>query len=93
MYKLITLLLAAAASTSAFAWGDREQGALLGATLGYIVGQQNQPRPYTQPPAVYQQPPVYVPATPYYTYRPMYKAVDVYIPECNCTRTVMVQIN
>ena len=97
MRKLIAVtLLAATVSTPAFAWGDREQAALAGAVLGYVIGQQqNQPRPHVQPAPVYQQPPVYVPGVVYrdYTYRPMYKMVDVFIPECNCYRTVQVQIN
>jgi hypothetical protein len=93
MYKLVAVSLLAVASSSAFAWGDREQGALAGAVIGFIIG-QNQPRQYVHPAPVYQ-PPAHVPGIVYrdYTYRPMYKAVDIYIPECNCTRTVMVQVN
>lgn len=97
MRKLIAAtLLAATVSTPALAWGDREQAALAGTVIGYVIGQQqNQPRPYVQPAPVYQQPPVYVPGVVYrdYNYRPMYKMVDVFIPECNCYRTVQVQIN
>jgi hypothetical protein len=97
MRKLIAVtLLAATVSAPALAWGDREQAALAGTILGYVIGQQqNQPRPYVHPAPVYQQPPVYVPGVVYrdFIHRPMYKAVDVYIPECNCTRTVMVQVN
>lgn len=30
---------------------------------------------------------------PDFIYRPMYKLVEVYIPECKCTKTVKVRIN
>lgn len=91
-------VLAASVSTPAFAWGDREQGILAGAAGLWAIQQLNragQPQVVYQgsPAPVYQTaPPVYFPQ-PSYTYRPMYKAVDVFIPECNCTRTVMVQVN
>ena len=99
MRKLIAVtLLAATVSAPALAWGDREQGILAGAAGLWAIQQLNkagQQPVYQAPQPVYQQAPVYVPVPVYrdYIHRPMYKAVDVYIPECNCTRTVMVQIN
>ena len=59
---------------------------IVGGVVGSII--TNQRRPVE----VYESAPVYVPNGPY-THRPMYKAVDIYIPECNCYRTVHVQIN
>ena len=43
-----------------------------------------------QPPVAYpipSHPPVYMPPSPI-----MYRAVDVFIPECNCVRTIMVPV-
>lgn len=38
---------------------------------------------------------IYVPGRVYpdYIYRPMYKMVNVFVPECNCNRTIKVRIN
>ena len=99
MRKLIAAtLLAVTVSTPALAWGDREQGVLAGMAGLWAIQQLNragQQPVYQVPQPVYQQPHVHVPAPVYrdFIHRPMYKAVDIYIPECNCTRTVMVQVN
>lgn len=91
-------LAASIAARPAFAWGDREQGIVAG-TVGLWtiqqlsrIGQSAYPA-YPHSP-VYQPPVVpYYPHPTGYTHRPMYRAVDLFIPECNCYRTVMVQIN
>lgn len=69
---------------------------------GYVQGYGPQPG-YGPPPVVYAPaPPVYgPPMVPYYPgtvypdfiQRPMYKPVDVFIPECNCYRTMNIRIN
>lgn len=90
--KAIAVALAITAAP-AYAWGDREQGVLTGVAGLWVfqqlnkAGQQQPPQPQVVTPA-----PVYVVPQPY-THRPMYKMVDIYIPECNCTRSVLVQIN
>ena len=65
---------------------------IIGGIAGAVLAQ---PRYYYPPPVVYTTPPPYNPSVVYpdYTYRPMYKMVDVYVPECNCYRSVQVQIN
>ena len=98
--KMLAVIgLSVAVSTPAMAWGDREQGILAGAAGLWAIQQLN--RVGQQPPVVYQgnpapvyqaPPPVYYPQ-PSYTYRPMYRAVDVFDSGCQCYRTVMVQIN
>ena len=87
-------------SSSAYAWGALEQGILWGIG-GTIVGQhiirQHQQPQYVQPVPVYPQhpgyygPPVYAPNR--FTHRPMYRIVDVWIPECGCYRQIAVQVN
>ena len=51
-----------------------------------------QPYGYVAPAPGYAIPPAVVSpyAPPGLPYSPRYRAVDVYYPECNCTRTVMV---
>lgn len=93
--------LAATVSTPVYAWGDREQGILAGAAGLWAIQQLSragqQPMYPAYPPSPVYQPPMvpYYPGTVYpgYSYRPMYKAVDVFDSGCNCYRTVMVQIN
>lgn len=64
----------------------------IGVIVGAIVA--NRPREVV----VYSPAPVYTPPhvvhVPVYTQPlpPMYRAVDVYIPECACTRTIMVPV-
>jgi|688.fasta_scaffold342453_2 hypothetical protein len=68
MIKFISaIVLALSFTTSAQAWGDREQGALAGivGTLLWQKLEQQQPAPYR--PQVIQQP-VYVPPTVIYQY-------------------------
>ena len=86
-------------TSSAFAWGALEQGILWGIG-GTLVGQQiiqsNQQPVYVQQVPVYPQHPqgyYYQPAPSRFTHRPMYRMVDVWIPECGCYRTIQVQIN
>ena len=55
---------------------------IVGVGVGYAVTRDVPP----PPPQV-----IYVPAPPPQQ-RPMIKRVDVFIPECNCTRTIEVQI-
>ncbi len=61
MKKLLVGLVAATVASSSFAWGDREQAALLGAVIGGIIVSQSrgdtrpEPRVIVQPPVVLQQ--------------------------------------
>ena len=98
--KLIAVAaIAASVATPALAWGEREQGALAG-IVGTLILQNAmrnaQPYPTPYPAPVYVPPPVvHVPAPVYIPqpqYRPMWRRVDVYIPECNCVRTIDVQV-
>lgn len=103
MRKITALVLAATmaiASTGAMAQHHGHHGhggsnwvapLIIGGVIGAVIT-SNRPT-YTQPVVIYQDPPVVYQQQPVYNYRPMYKMVDVYIPECNCTRTVQVQIN
>ena len=72
MKKTILALALVATASTAMAWGDREQGALLGLIIGgHIVSQYQQGPVYVQPPAVYYQPaPVYVQPAPVYVQPP-----------------------
>lgn len=99
--KLVTMTIAILAITasSAFAWGALEQGILWGIG-GTLVGQQiirqHQQPVYVQQVPVYPQHPqgyYYQPAPNRFTHRPMYRIVDVWIPECGCYRQVVVQVN
>jgi hypothetical protein len=98
MKKTITLVAAGltlAFATSAHAWGPREQGALAGIAGTLIFQHITQPHVQAapvQPAPVYVEPPRYVYPAPH-VQRPMFKHVDVYIPECNCYRTIYVQVN
>lgn len=102
-------LIAAASTAPAHAWGEREQGIVTGIVGTIAIQQLFRPvvpvYPGTIPPVVVPQyaPPV-VPVVPYYpgtvypdyiyrAPRPMYRGVDVYIPECNCYRTIMMRVN
>lgn len=96
MRKFIaSLVVLCSISAPAYAWGEREQGALAGIAATLLFQHIHQPRPHTQPQVTVQPTVPYHYGTTYpdYTHRPMYKAVDVFIPECRCYRTVMVQIN
>lgn len=99
---IIAIIATSLVATSAFADGYRGHGhhgmgwvaPLVG---GVVLGTLIAPRVVEAAPPVYTQPaPVYVQPAPVYVqpgYQPMYKFVDVYIPECNCYRSVKVQIN
>jgi hypothetical protein len=99
MKKLI-LSLALVAATPAFAWGDREQGALLGLGLGWILSnQQNQvqaPRQVIVNPPVYSLPPVYNNSPSVYNLprapQPIYERRSQYDFGCQCYREILVQI-
>lgn len=99
MRKLIASVIVGTSlfASNAFAWGDREQGILAGAAGLWVIQQLNKPNVQSAPAPVYTDPrypgTVFQGPAPSYTYRPMYRAVDVFIPECNCYRTVMVQVN
>lgn len=101
MKKVVVAALVALIAMPAFAWGPREQGALAGIAgtllFQHITRDGAQPAPpvYSAPPPVYAPAPVYRSRDvhPDYIHRPMYRAVDVYIPECNCVRTIMVPVN
>lgn len=57
MKKLILAALITLMSTQSFAWGDREQGVLVGLASGYLINQISQPK---QNPQVHQQQQQYV---------------------------------
>lgn len=104
----VVLAVATLSATSpAMAWGAREQGIVAG-VVGTLIVQQlvrppvvvAAPPPVPVPvvpwnPAVPVSPVVpYYPGTVYpdYIYRPMFKSVDVWVPECYCYRTMTVQV-
>lgn len=60
MKRLFLLFVAAQISFSAHAFGDREQGALVGGVIGYILGRGNTPQPVYAP-APHLPPPGYAP--------------------------------
>jgi len=97
MRKLLlsSLIIGCLVSTPAMAIGDVEKGVLYGIGGLWVIQQLNRAGQAPQQPQTYGHPPVAAPAYPNrsYIYQPMYKAVDVYIPECNCYRTFMVQVN
>jgi hypothetical protein len=76
MKKLIIAALITVAAIPAFAWGDREQGALLGLIIGSVLTQPPQPvyvapQPvYVAPQPVYVVPPYVPPPVVQYEYRP-----------------------
>mgnify|MGYP006943759569 CR=1 FL=1 len=64
--------------------GHVAAGVITGMIIGNMIAQ---PR-YQYVPA----PTYYQPYTPVYEPLPMYRSVDVYIPECDCYRTVRVRV-
>ena len=86
-FKIATLLVLAIWAVPAAAWGDREQGIVAG--VAGTLALQHMMQPQYAP----QYVPQYAPAYPSYTHRPMYRSVDIFIPECNCYRTMLIQIN
>lgn len=93
-FKIATLLVLAIWTVPAAAWGDREQGIAAGVAGTLALQHMMQHRQmYVRPQYGPQYAPQYAPAYPSYTHRPMYRSVDIFIPECNCYRTMMIQIN
>jgi hypothetical protein len=108
MRKLIlsVALALSLVSTSAFAWGDREQGALLGFVIGSMINQHRVPGYGLPVPPVYgaipggyprhYPAPVYTPPSIYgypgavYTPAPTHRFVELYDPSCGCYRSVVV---
>ena len=101
MRKMIAAVVLCVAASPAFAQHgrhhqhhhhDHHRGygwvgpAVIGAAIGGVLIAAQ--RGYSQPA------PVYYPPVQYQYQQPqtMFKRVDVYIPECNCTRTIEVQI-
>lgn len=101
MRKLIvTAMLCVAAVAPAHAWGEREQGILAGVAGLWAIQQLNKAgQAQGAPQHIHITPQPVVPYHPGlmgrgdFIHRPMYKAVDVYIAECNCYRTIFVQVN
>ena len=80
---LVALVLGATVTTT-MAWGDREQGALLGLIIGgHIVAQHNRAPIYVQPPppVYYQPPPVYVQPPLVYIQPPVVYPPVVYLQD------------
>lgn len=72
MKKTFLALTLVVTATTSMAWGDREQGALLGLIIGgHIVGQHQRPPVYMQPPVYYQPAPVYIQPQPMYIQPPV----------------------
>ena len=93
--KNLVMAIALVVTAPAYAWGEREQGIVTGVAGTLLIQKLNQNQRVYQHP-VYVQPPVYYypeVVYPEYTYRPMFKFVDVYIPECGCYRTIKVRVN
>ena len=94
--KKLVLLISLLATSSAMA---NDAAAIIGGViLGAIITDHNHAPP--PPPPMrpshngdYIYRPTEPPVVQYQEYRPVYKFVDIYIPECRCYRSVMVQIN
>ena len=96
--KKLVLLISLLATSSAMA---NDAAAVIGGMiLGAIITESAHTPPPPPPPPIRpshngdyifrsSEPPVVVYQDP----RPVYKFVDIYIPECRCYRSVMVQIN
>ena len=67
--SLVSMLLVLSGTTSAYAMGDREQGALIGAgaaiLLGGIINAAQQPTRYVETPVYYETRPTVVYREPY----------------------------
>lgn len=101
MKKSLTALLMATTlffSTPSFAWGDKEQGAVLGAlgilTLQHLSQRRNHHDEYQsyRPEPEYYAPP-YPPYRSAYIHRPMYRDVEVYDRSCNCYYIGQIRAN
>ena len=97
MMKTLLALAFTLIVSPAYAWGDREQGTLIGFAAGLLTHQihQNQyqlpryqpynysyPNIYIMPPSVYNG---YVPIQPLYTHQ------IIFDPICQCYRQIVVQ--
>ena len=97
MMKTLLVLAFTLIVSPAYAWGDREQGALIGFAAGMLANQIHQdqhqlpryqprnysyPNIYITPPSVYNG---YVPIQPLYTHQ------IIFDPICQCYRQIVVQ--
>lgn len=97
MMKTLLVLAFTLIVSPAYAWGDREQGALIGFAAGLLTHQIHQdrhqlpryqprdysyPNIYITPPSVYNG---YVPIQPLYTHQ------IIFDPICQCYRQIVVQ--
>ncbi|KFL33423.1 hypothetical protein JU57_11435 [Sulfurospirillum sp. SCADC] len=68
--SLVSILLVLGVTTNSYAWGDREQGVLLGAgaavLLGGIINAAQQPTRYVESPTYYETRPTVVYREPVY---------------------------
>jgi len=95
MKKFITAMCFILVAPSALAWGDREQGALIGFTAGAILSNINQhPTQQSQPVYVQRIEPIYVERhyVPPPRQRPVYGTRIVYDEVCRCYREMFYQI-
>lgn len=78
--SLVSILLVLSASTSSYAWGDREQGALIGAGAAILLGSMINNA--SQQPHYVENRPVYVESRPvYYETRPTVVYREPYVRE------------
>lgn len=90
---LVALTLAATAVVAQANPHHRHDTAValgIGVIVGAIVANQHREVVYTPAP-VYTPPVVHVPVYSH-PLPPMYRAMDVYFPECGCVRTVTVRV-
>mgnify|MGYP006281974455 CR=1 FL=1 len=90
--KIIAGIVALSIATPAMADSDDIWWALGGILVGSAIANQNKnhsPQEASPPPRPEQLPHYYKPGES----RPIYKFVDVYVPECRCYQSVMVRIN
>jgi hypothetical protein len=78
MKKVVAGLIVAIATSSAFAWGEREQGALAGIVGTLMYQRAMQPQQVYQPQVIYQQQPQQVYIQPEYRTLPQY--TQQYLP-------------
>ena len=91
--KKLVLAAALIASTPAFAWGEREQGALAGVAGLWIFQQLSKPQVVVQqPPVIVQQPPVYSLPRSQHGGTPIYERRTQWDANCNCYIVVYNQI-
>lgn len=93
MTKIIAAVAIAIATSSAHAWGPREQGIATGIAATLLWQHVNAPQIIVPAPPPVVVSPQYFPQHPphfHRQYRPSHRIVDVYIPECNCYRGVVV---